>query len=153
MKLHSKKLGIYGIVVTIAGSLLLFGQRRLDYAGWIPHRQVTATWSPVDQPWAVGEYLDCTANPMPPLTDPRRNSPGIDSLGCARNWERERGEENLSKREVQVTYWGRISIPYPESAELYKKIMTTPNSAHYYDWPFRWRCRRNETSLTCLAVN
>jgi hypothetical protein len=54
---------------------------------------------------------------------------------------------------MEVNYWGRIAIPYPESAQLYSELATTPDSAPYDERPFRWRCRRNQSSVTCWAMN
>lgn len=149
-----KRLVRLSIAGVIAAIILLLSWRRLDDVGWIPHRQITRIWSPVERPWVVGEYLECNASPRPPMTDPRQNSPGIDFLICARDREWEaRTKANTGPNDVRVTYWGRVAIPYPESAELYRKILTTPDSSHYYNWPFRWRCLRNKSSVTCWAVN
>ena len=125
---------------------------RIDSLGWIPHRQVTRVWCPVERPWAVGEYLECRASPLPPVTDPKHNSPGIGRLACARDWEWEDDQSHLRAQDIQVKYWGRIAIPYPESAQLYLKEMTTQNGT-YDEAPFRWRCSRNELSVTCWAIN
>jgi hypothetical protein len=120
--------------------------------GWVPHRQLTHVWVPVEQPWGIGEYLNCTAQPLTPLITPPGSS-GIENLDCVRSSEWERNNGHLRPEDVEITYWGRIAIPYPESAQLYRKIMTTPDSAPDDKRPFRWRCRRNEASVTCWAVN
>ena len=124
----------------------------LDKRGWIPHRQVTRVFSPVERPWTIGEYLDCEAEPS---GIPRRGFSGISTLGCARGWEWEEQAAtiHLQPSEMRITFWGRIIIPYPESVRLYGKMIKTPASAPYYERAFRWRCRRNESSVTCWAVN
>lgn len=136
----------------------------LDKRGWIPHHQVTSVWSPVERPWQIGEYLDCAASPRGgTLTKPGYGSTGVASLGCARDWEY-RGTEkgtltgraeafHLTPQDVQVTYWGRIRIPYPESAQLYRQMLMTQDFSAFDKLPFRWRCRRNQSSVTCWAVN
>ncbi|MGA8735803.1 MAG: hypothetical protein WB558_17935 [Terriglobales bacterium] len=144
------------VVWATVAALVVFGAfsqwREVDHYGWIPHRQLTHVWVPVEQPWGVGEYLNCRASPRAPMTAPP-GSPGIENLACVRRSESEQNNGHLLPEDVEVTYWGRIAIPYPESAQLYRKIMTTPDSAPYDKLPFRWHCRRNESSVTCWAVN
>jgi hypothetical protein len=147
-----KKPFLLVIVAAIPALGLLIAWRSLDRMGWVPHRQLTHVWVPVEQPWGVGEYLNCTAQPRTPLITPP-GSPGIENLGCARSSEWERNHGYLRSEDMEITYWGRIAIPYPESAELYRKIMTTPDSASYDRGPFQWRCRQNGASVTCWAVN
>lgn len=120
-----------------------------DHAGWIPHHQATKVWSPDGKPWEAGEYLDCVASPRPPLTDPKHASSGIEFLSCARTAEWDKEGVSLTEKEMQVTYWGRIAIPYPESAKLYHNDLTVP----FDKWRFRWHCRRNSSDVTCWAVN
>jgi hypothetical protein len=124
----------------------------LDHMGWIPHRQITHVWAPDEQPWQIGEYLDCMAQPRASMITPP-GSPGIENLACMRMLGNEDRNGHLRPQDVEVTYWGRIAIPYPESAQLYRKIMTTPDTVPYDKRPFRWRCRRGESFLTCWAVN
>ncbi len=147
-----KKLAVLAVVATVVVLVSFDGWHELDHMGWVRHRQLTHVWVPIEQPWQIGEYLDCTGQPRAPMLWPP-GSPGIENLGCMRSLEWEGNKEHLRPEDVEVIYWGRIAIPYPESAQLYRKIMTTPDSAPYDKRPFRWRCRRNESSLTCWAVN
>jgi|SRR5271169_2903872 len=149
-----KKFAFLVMAAMVVALVAFIARRTLDDRGWIPHRQVTSVWSPVERPWGIGEYLDCVASPRGgALTKPGYGSTGIGSLGCARDWEREGSQGHLEPQDVQVTYWGKIAIPYPESARLYRETMTTPDSAPYTKRPFRWRCRRKKSSVTCWAVN
>jgi hypothetical protein len=74
------KCGVAAAIITVAVSV---AWPTLDKRGWIPHRQVTRVFSLVDQPWAIGEYLDCVADPHVLLS---RTAPtalsGILSLEC-----------------------------------------------------------------------
>lgn len=141
---------VIGAVILAIGAFISW--RSLDRMGWVLHRQLTHVWVPVEQAWGVGEYLNCTAQPRTPLITPP-GSPGIENLGCVRGSERERNNGHLRAEDMEISYWGRIAIPYPESAELYRRIMATSDSAPHKEWPFQWRCRRNEASVTCWAVN
>ena len=145
---------ILAFLITIVADGASRGWRSLDRSGWIPHRQVTRVWFTAEQPWTIGEYADCTASPKGGMLE-KRGSPGIDLLVCARSseWESNQNRLTLAPQELQVTYWGRIAIPYPESEGLYSRILTTPDSAPYYKRPFRWRCRHNESSVVCWAIN
>ena len=145
-----KRSALVAVPVVLVALFAPIAWHIIDRMGWIPHRGLTRVWVPVETPWVIGEYLDCVAAPRPPMTAPP-GSPGIDNMGCMRGWEADR--EHLRPEDLEVNYWGRIAIPYPESAELYRRIMTTPASAPYDERPFRWRCRRNKSSLTCWAVN
>jgi len=148
-----KKLVLLAMAAMVFAVVAFLARRSLDKIGWIPHGQITSVWSPAEQPWAIGEYLDCIASPRGgTMTKPGYGASGIASLGCARDWERETNE-NLRAQTVQVTYWGRIAVPYPESARLYRRLLTTSDSAPHDRLPFRWRCRRNHSSVTCWAVN
>ncbi len=140
-------------VWAIVALIVVFGAfsqwREIDRCGWIPHHQLTRVWAPGRANWSVGEYVECAAQPRAPLMWPPGSS-GIENLSCTR---RSDNNSTLLPEDVEVTYWGRIAIPYPESAQLYRKIVTTPESAPYDKLPFRWHCRRNASSVTCWALN
>lgn len=152
-----KRLAILAVVVTTLGLAMSAVVDALDREGWIPHRQVTRLMVPTEQPWVTGEFLDCVAEPHPGLTNRYYGSnwtaavDWIDSLTCGRDWK----NDYITEQDLRVTYWGRIRIPYPESERLYWRIVaaSTKDSSYPYNRPFRWRCRRNESSVTCWAVN
>jgi hypothetical protein len=152
-----KKFASFVIAASILALVVVGGVDRLDEMGWVPHRQVTRVMVPVEQPWVFGEFLDCVAEPHPGMTIRGYGSNWIDSarwidsLACARDWK----NGHIMQQELQVTYWGRTRIPYPESARLYARLMAvrTNDPSYPYNSPFRWRCRRNNTSVTCWAVN
>jgi hypothetical protein len=148
-----KKLVLLATATVIYVVVAFVAWRSLDKMGWILHRQITSVWSPVEQPWAIGEYLDCIASPRGgTMMKPGYGSPGIASLGCTRDRQRETSE-NLRAQDVQVTYWGRVAIPYPESARLYRRLMTTTYFGDSANEMGAYCGVWSLASVTCWAVN
>ncbi len=103
--------------------------------GWIPHHQVTATYIGQNG-WMPGEYRDCIGVP----TREGKLSPysGVFGgfLSCDLEGHAKEDLDRVVPHELSVTYWGRI---------------TRHDMGDKVEW--RWRCRRNESSVTCWAVN
>ena len=107
----------------------------LDKTGWISHDHDTPVW--IQGNWMAGEYRECELAPS-------KAAPAkVPTLFCSNKtdngfvvWMVEGDEHPNAGLEVfhvlPITYWGRIDR---------QDVVTS------------WRCQRNESSLTCKAVN
>lgn len=107
----------------------------LDQTGWMSHDHDTPAW--IQGNWIVGEYRVCVLESNPPRATP------VSSLFCGNknddgyvDWLVERDDHPNAGPGIfhvlPVTYWGRID----------RQDVNTS-----------WRCQRNESALTCKALN
>ena len=154
----------------------------LDKQGWIPHRQAVATYVG-QSGWMPGEYRNCIGEPttegkLSPIRGPGGVFGGV--LACDQEGHATEDPRQVIAHEFDVTFWGRVERPEmmwgskgehwfdwelkrrnaicaedPKAQQertARKDLCDEEN--HIGKIPeWRWRCRRNESSLTCWAVN
>jgi|SRR5271169_5723325 len=158
-----KKFAIVGAIVAVV-VVVLFAI--LDDAGWIPRHEVTAIYVGQNG-WMQGEYRDCIADTTREGT--------ISFLACDLEGHAKEDLDRVIPHELNVTYWGRIERLDLGNNELRWQELRRRNGlcaegartnqeriarrglcdedkrTGKIEWG--WRCRRNESSVTCWAVN
>lgn len=130
----------------------------LDQAGWITHNHDTPVWIQGD--WMVGEYRDCgmltTTSPAGTVLSQAVKAE-LPRLFCGKNWDGEGIAEFFlampDYTSATDSVWGRadwkmLDRYFHTLPVSYYGRIDRPDSV--FVW---WRCQRNESALTCKALN
>jgi len=163
------------IVVIFIVIAVPFAWNNLDRAGWIPHRKVIGTYIGQNG-WTPGEYRDCVALPTDDgkLTRVNRGVFG-GILACDLEGHEVEDLRTVVPHQVDVTFWGRVHRDDMIVNEDYWRELKRRNDIcaeapknelegtahrdlceeekHIGKIEWRWRCRRNTSSVTCWALN
>jgi hypothetical protein len=113
------------LVLTIIGFMFYGASNIMDEGGWWIHSHDTPTY--ISGNWMVGEFRQCTMG----------HSDSFElSLDCQQRGELDKWNklfDGISPHVIPVRYHGKI-----------ERLDTTL---------FSWKCQRNESSVTCWALN
>jgi hypothetical protein len=162
------------VFLVVFAIVAVLGFDGLEYAGLIPHRQLTATYIGQNG-WMTGEYRECIA--VPTKTGNLAPFEGVMGgfLSCDLEGHERENLDQVTAHEMDVTYWGRKNRPDLAEGKQYSRELRRRNALcaktaitarekdqrqdlcdedkHIGKIEWHWRCRRNVASLTCWAEN